>query len=93
MSPALHTTPRAIFRSDRRRSLPKLIVSPNLVLDNTAQHPGGVASANTRGIGASEVEMNFDPAVGVILTGTYDDQGDGFHTTRLADNELRTADP
>ncbi len=46
-------------------------VSPNLVLDDTAQGPGGVASAFIRGIGVSEVEKNFDPAVGVVVDGIF----------------------
>lgn len=46
-------------------------VSPNLVLDDTAQGPGGVASAYIRGIGVSEVEKNFDPAVGVVVDGIF----------------------
>ncbi len=46
-------------------------VSPNLVLDDTAQGPGGVAAAYIRGIGVSEVEKNFDPAVGVVVDGIF----------------------
>ncbi len=46
-------------------------VSPNLVLDDTAQGPGGVASAYIRGVGVSEVEKNFDPAVGVVVDGVF----------------------
>ena len=46
-------------------------VSPNLVLDDTAQGPGGVAAAYIRGIGVSEVEKNFDPAVGVVVDGVF----------------------
>ena len=42
-------------------------ISPNLVLDDTAQGPGGVAAAYIRGVGVSEVEKNFDPAVGVVV--------------------------
>ena len=42
-------------------------ISPNLVVDDTAQGPGGVASIYIRGIGVSEVEKNFDPAVGVVI--------------------------
>lgn len=48
-----------------------VFVSPNLVLDDTAQGPGGVASAYIRGIGVSEVEKNFDPAVGVVVDGLF----------------------
>jgi len=46
-------------------------ISPNLLIDDTAQGPGGVASIYIRGIGVSEVEKNFDPAVGVIIDGIY----------------------
>jgi iron complex outermembrane receptor protein len=46
-------------------------ISPNLVMDDTAQGPGGVASIYIRGIGVSEVEKNFDPAVGVVMDGIY----------------------
>ncbi len=45
--------------------------SPNLVIDDTAQGPGGVAAAYIRGIGVSEVEKNFDPAVGVVVDGIF----------------------
>ena len=48
-----------------------VFVSPSLVLDDTAQGPGGVASAYIRGIGVSEVEKNFDPAVGVVVDGIF----------------------
>jgi len=46
-------------------------ISPNLLIDDTAQGPGGVASIYIRGIGVSEVEKNFDPAVGVVIDGIY----------------------
>ncbi len=46
-------------------------VSPNVVLDDTNQGPGGVAAAYIRGIGVSEVEKNFDPAVGVVVDGLF----------------------
>ncbi len=46
-------------------------VSPNVVLDDTNQGPGGVAAAYIRGIGVSEVEKNFDPAVGVVVDGIF----------------------
>jgi iron complex outermembrane receptor protein len=48
-----------------------VFVSPNLVLDDTAQGPGGVAAAYIRGIGVSEVEKNFDPAVGVVVDNVF----------------------
>ena len=46
-------------------------ISPNLILDDTSQGPGGVAAAYIRGIGVSEVEKNFDPAVGVVVDGVF----------------------
>ena len=46
-------------------------ISPNTVLDDTNQGPGGVAAAYIRGIGVSEVEKNFDPAVGVVIDGIF----------------------
>ena len=48
-----------------------IYISPNLVLDDTSQGPGGVAAAYIRGIGVSEVEKNFDPAVGVVVDGIF----------------------
>jgi len=46
-------------------------VSPNLIIDDTAQGPGGVAAIFIRGIGAADVEKNFDPAVGVVVDGIF----------------------
>ena len=46
-------------------------ISPNAVLDDTNQGPGGVAAAYIRGMGVSEVEKNFDPAVGVVVDGVF----------------------
>ncbi len=46
-------------------------ISPNTVLDHTHQGPGGVAAAYFRGVGVSEVEKNFDPAVGVVVDGIF----------------------
>ena len=46
-------------------------VSPNLIIDDTAQGPGGVAAIFIRGIGAADVEKNFDPAVGVVSDGIF----------------------
>ena len=48
-----------------------IYISPNTVLDDTSQGPGGVAAAYIRGIGVSEVEKNFDPAVGVVIDGIF----------------------
>ena len=46
-------------------------VSPNLIIDDTGQGPGGVAAIFIRGIGAADVEKNFDPAVGVVADGIF----------------------
>jgi iron complex outermembrane receptor protein len=46
-------------------------VSPNMVVDDTAQGPGGVAAIFIRGIGVADVEKNFDPAVGVVVDGMF----------------------
>jgi iron complex outermembrane receptor protein len=48
-----------------------IYISPNTVLDHTHQGPGGVAAAYIRGVGVSEVEKNFDPAVGVVVDGIF----------------------
>ena len=59
---------RANFATDVRDLI---YISPNTVLDDTNQGPGGVAAAYIRGIGVSEVEKNFDPAVGVVVDGIF----------------------
>lgn len=46
-------------------------ISPNLIVDDTSQGPGGVAAVALRGIGVSEVESSFDPAVGVVIDGVF----------------------
>jgi iron complex outermembrane recepter protein len=46
-------------------------MSPNLVIDDTSQGPGGVAAITIRGIGVSDVEKSFDPAIGVVLDGVF----------------------
>ncbi|MGI9229594.1 MAG: TonB-dependent receptor [Gammaproteobacteria bacterium] len=46
-------------------------ISPNLIIDDTAQGPGGVAAAYIRGIGVADVESNFDPAVATVIDGIY----------------------
>jgi len=48
-----------------------IYISPNTVIDDTNQGPGGVAAVYIRGIGVSEVEKNFDPAVGVVVDGIF----------------------
>lgn len=59
---------KAAFATDIRDLI---YISPNTVLDDTHQGPGGVAAVYIRGIGVSEVEKNFDPAVGVVVDGIY----------------------
>lgn len=51
--------------------------APNVVIDDTQQGPGGVASVNIRGIGVSEVEKSVDPAVGVVFDEVYIGQASG----------------
>lgn len=58
-------------------------ISPNLVIDDTAQGPGGVASIYIRGVGVSEVEKNFDPAVGVVVDGIFLGQMSGGLTRSI----------
>lgn len=45
--------------------------APNVVIDDTQQGPGGVASVTIRGIGVADVEKSIDPAVGVVLDEIY----------------------
>ena len=46
-------------------------MSPNLIIDDTAQGPGGVAAVYMRGLGVADVESNFDPAVATVIDGIY----------------------
>ncbi len=46
-------------------------MAPNLVIDDTAQGPGGVAAIYIRGVGVADVEKSFDPAVGVVVDGVF----------------------
>lgn len=46
-------------------------VAPNVLIDDTQQGPGGVASATIRGIGVADVEKAIDPTVGVVLDDIY----------------------
>jgi iron complex outermembrane receptor protein len=46
-------------------------MSPNLIIDDTAQGPGGVAAIFIRGVGVADVEKSFDPAVGVVVDGIF----------------------
>ncbi len=45
--------------------------SPNVIIDDTQQGPGGVAAATIRGVGVADVEKSVDPAVGVVLDEIY----------------------
>ena len=46
-------------------------VSPNMIIDDTSQGPGGNAALFIRGIGVADVEKNFEPAVGVTIDGLF----------------------
>ncbi len=46
-------------------------MSPNLIIDDTSQGPGGNAAIYIRGVGVADVEKNFDPAVGVTIDGLF----------------------
>jgi iron complex outermembrane receptor protein len=46
-------------------------IAPNVLIDDTQQGPGGVASATIRGIGVADVEKAIDPTVGVVLDDIY----------------------
>ncbi|MBT4518704.1 MAG: TonB-dependent receptor [Halieaceae bacterium] len=66
----------AMSKSDIERTFAKDVmdlasISPNLIIDDTAQGPGGVAAIYIRGIGVADVEKNFDPAVGVAVDGIF----------------------
>ena len=52
-------------------------ISPSIIIDDTSQGPGGLASIYIRGIGVSDVEKNFDPAVGVVVDGVFLGQNAG----------------
>jgi iron complex outermembrane recepter protein len=51
--------------------------SPNIVIDDTQQGPGGVAAIYIRGIGVADVEKSVDPAVGVMFDDIYIGQSSG----------------
>ena len=51
--------------------------SPNVVIDDTQQGPGGVAAIYIRGIGVADVEKSVDPAVGVVFDDVYIGQSSG----------------
>ena len=51
--------------------------SPNVVIDDTQQGPGGVAAVYIRGIGVADVEKSVDPAVGIVFDDVYIGQSSG----------------
>lgn len=51
--------------------------SPNIIIDDTQQGPGGVAAVYIRGIGVADVEKSVDPAVGVVFDDVYIGQSSG----------------
>lgn len=51
--------------------------SPNIVIDDTQQGPGGVAAVYIRGVGVADVEKSVDPAVGVVYDDVYIGQSSG----------------
>ncbi len=64
----------AAFATDVRDLI---YISANSIIDDTNQGPGGVAAVYIRGIGISDVEKSFDPAVGVVVDGIYRGQMSG----------------
>jgi iron complex outermembrane receptor protein len=46
-------------------------ISPNTIIDDTGQGPGGTAAIYIRGVGVADLEKNFDPAVGVSVDGVF----------------------
>jgi iron complex outermembrane receptor protein len=60
-----------IDRTFARNIMDLASVSPNLIIDDTAQGPGGVAAIFIRGVGVADVEKSFDPAVGVVVDGIF----------------------
>jgi len=45
--------------------------APNTVIEDIQQGPGSVAAIYIRGVGASDVEKNFDPGAGVVVDGLF----------------------
>ena len=60
-----------IARSFARDIKDLAFISPNLIIDDTSQGPGGNAAIYIRGIGVADVEKNFEPAVGVTIDGLF----------------------
>ncbi|MEX0827457.1 MAG: TonB-dependent receptor plug domain-containing protein, partial [Haliea sp.] len=46
-------------------------IAPNVIIDDTGQGPGGTAAMYIRGVGIADLEINFDPAVGVSVDGVF----------------------
>ncbi len=51
--------------------------SPNIIIDDTQQGPGGVAAVYIRGVGVADIEKSVDPAVGVVIDDIYIGQSSG----------------
>lgn len=51
--------------------------SPNVLIDDTQQGPGGVAAIFIRGIGIADPEKSIDPAVGIVIDDIYVGQSAG----------------
>lgn len=51
--------------------------SPNVLIDDTQQGPGGVAAIYIRGVGVADVEKSIDPAVGVVIDDIFLGQSSG----------------
>ncbi len=60
-----------IDRSFARDIKDLAFISPNTIIDDTSQGPGGNAAIYIRGIGVADVEKNFEPAVGVTVDGLF----------------------
>ncbi len=60
-----------IARSFARDMKDLAFISPNLVIDDTSQGPGGNAAIYIRGIGVADIEKNFEPAVGITIDGLF----------------------
>jgi len=58
-------------------------VSPNIIIDDTKQGPGGVAAIYIRGVGIADVESSFEPAVGVVVDGIFLGRSSGSITQVL----------
>ena len=51
--------------------------SPNVLIDDTQQGPGGVAAIYIRGAGVADVEKSIDPAVTVAIDDVFIGQSSG----------------